>query len=135
MFTRDGDNVVHEHRHENIVGDDGPRGRETARSRRAVAVARHRGYDAEAEQRERDEQARVSANVSAGQAAERRAGATEETRGADDVVAALASFEGMAKTEMAAHLAGLTTGGRAALLSRFLNARGAGVDTVLNIFN
>ena len=135
MFTRDGDNVVHEHRHENIVGDDGPRGRETARSRRAVAVARHRGYDAEAEQRERDEQARVSANVSAGQAAERRAGATEETRGADDVVAALASFEGMAKSEMAAHLAGLTTGGRAALLSRFLNARGAGVDTVLNIFN
>ena len=135
MFTRDGDNVVHEHRHENIVGDDGPRGRETARSRRAVAVARHRGYDAEAEQRERDEQARVSANVSAGQAAERRAGATEETRGADDVVAALASFEGMAKSEMARHLKGLTTGGRAALLSRFLNARGAGVDTVLNIFN
>jgi hypothetical protein len=40
----------------------------------------------------------------------------------------------MAKSEMAAHLAGLTTGGRAALLSRFLNARGA-EDTVLNIFN
>ena len=134
MFTRDGDNVVHEHRHENIVGDDGPRGRETARSRRAIAVARHRGYDAEAEQRERDEQARVSANASAANAAERRAGATEETRGADDVVAALASFEGMAKTEMAAHLAGLTTGGRAALLSRFLNARGA-EDTNLMIFN
>ena len=54
--------------------------------------------------------------------------------GADDVVAALASFEGMAKSEMAAHLKGLTTGGRAALLSRFLNARGA-EDTVLNIFN
>jgi len=41
----------------------------------------------------------------------------------------------MAKSEMARHLKGLTTGGRAALLSRFLNARGAGVDTVLNIFN
>ena len=46
MFTRGEDRVVHEHRHDNIVGDDGPGGRETARSKRAVAVARP-GFDAE----------------------------------------------------------------------------------------
>ncbi|MDA9080145.1 hypothetical protein N9M16_01795 [Candidatus Dependentiae bacterium] len=89
---------------------------------------KEQGFDAEAEQRGRDEHARVAANAAAGKAAERRAGSTEEIDATEEVVAALASFNGMTKTEMARHLIGLNKEQLAALRSRFIDAMTA-VDT------
>ena len=89
---------------------------------------KEQGFDAEAEQRERDEHARVAANAAVGQAAERRAGSTEKMSVAEEVIEALANFEGMRKFEMARHFVSLTTEQRDALRSRFIDAHTA-VDT------
>ena len=115
MFTRGEDRVVHEHRHDNIVGDDGPGGRETARSKRAVAVARLRGFDAEAEQRARDEVAIAASK-------ERAAEEARRARAADVVLAAMAEFEKTSTADLARHLTLLDAAGRAAAVRAFIAA-------------
>ena len=115
MFTRGEDRVVHEHRHDNIVGDDGPGGRETARSKRAVAVARLRGFDAEAEQRARDEVAIAASK-------ERAAEEARRARAADVVLAAMAEFEKTSTADFARRLTLLDAAGRAAAVRAFIAA-------------
>ena len=134
MFTRGEDRVVHEHRHDNIVGDDGPGGRETARSRRAVAVARRRGFDAEAEQRARDEAAIAASKAFEERAAERaaeeavraRERAAEEAvhaRARDEVFAAMAEFEKTSTADLATRLMSLEAAGRTKAVRAFIAAR------------
>ena len=122
MFTRGEDRVVHEHRHDNIVGDDGPGGRETARSHRAVAVARRQGFDAEAEQRARDEAAVAASKAAAERAAERAAEEARRAAAADEVLAAMAELEGTSTADLARRLTSLDAAGRAAAVSEFIAA-------------
>ena len=133
MFTRGEDRVVHEHRHDNIVGDDGPGGRETARSRRAVAVARRQGFDAGAEQRERDEAAIAASKAFEERAAERAAeeatrarerAAEEAIRASaqDEVLAAMADFEKTSTTDLARRLTSLDAAGRTKATRAFIAA-------------
>ena len=122
MFTRGEDRVVHEHRHDNIVGDDGPGGRETARSHRAVAVARRQGFDAEAEQRARDEAAVAASKAAAERAAERAAEEARRAAAADEVLAAMAELEGTSTADLARRLTSLDAVGRAAAVSEFIAA-------------
>ena len=115
------------HYNEDIIGKTS--GAEHARSTKAVKAARERGYtdmgevaeEEEAEEERRRKKAEEKRNKRTAAAAAAAAAADA----ASDVVTALAAFEGVTRLAMARKLVALDTGGRAALLHKFLVAKGA----------
>ena len=139
-FRKEEDGVLYEHQHASIVGN--PSREEDARSRRAIQVARDAGDlrdndfpgagRGRGQGRGRGEKRRRAAGGQAETAAAAATADTTETAeasnaatDAEDVIAILAAFEGTTQLEMARRLVEMDTGGRAALLRRFLVAKGA----------